>query len=90
MSLITHINEVLFEADLLNTSCKSNECLDEYEHIAEDMWVVISYNDHTFCKEMLEWILKESISLEEEDDLFLIVNKESFNDVVKKINSYFA
>lgn len=34
-TLLSALTQILYEADLANTSCKENECFDEYEKVAE-------------------------------------------------------
>ena len=90
LSLEDYINEVLFQADLLNTCCVANEAHDEYQYIAKDLHGYIECNGHTICKEMLEELLQESLSLEEDDDtLFSVyVSQTKFDCVINDLKAY--
>lgn len=88
LSLEKHINRVLFQADLLNTSCVANEAHDEYQRIAEHLHSYIEYNDHTICEEMLEDILRVSLSLDDDDLLSDYVSQTEFHRVINDLKEY--
>lgn len=50
------ISQALFTTDPLNTCCKENECLDEYDHVAEAAVEKIA------CGASLEHALQQAIS----------------------------
>ncbi|ATG74861.1 hypothetical protein CGX12_09655 [Zobellella denitrificans] len=39
------ISHLLFEADPMNTCCKENDCLDEYDNLAEDILTALNKGD---------------------------------------------
>lgn len=90
LALEKYINEVLFQADLLKTCCVANGADDEYKYITKDLLGYIECNNHTICKEMLEELLQESLSLEEgDDDLFNVyVSQTKFDGVIDNLNAY--
>lgn len=88
LSLKEHINRVLFQADLLNTSCVANEASDEYTHIAEHLNSYIVNNDHTICEEILEEILRVSLSLDDNELLSDYVSEIEFERVINDLKEY--
>lgn len=90
LSLEDHINIVLFQADLLNTCCVANEAYDEYQHIAEELHSCIEDNNHTICKEMLEEILSESLSLDDGQSVTLsdFVSQTGVQSVISDLKEY--
>ena len=88
LPLEEHINRVLFQADLLNTCCIANEAHDEYQHIAKTLHDYIKENDFTICEEMLEDILRTSLSLNDDDLLSNYVSQADFHRVINDFKGY--
>ena len=85
MLLKDYVNVILFEADLLNTSCVANESQDEYINIAMQVSTLISLNDYV-CEEMLIYVLSQSLSLDDDDNLEDYVNVDMLIETVKNID----
>ena len=88
LSLKEHVNMVLFQADLLNTSCVANEANDEYKRIAEQLNNCIVYNDHTICEEMLEDIFRVSLALDDDESLSDYVSQAEFYRVINDLKEH--
>ena len=88
LSLEKHINMVLFQADLLNTCCVANKAYDEYQRIAEHLTSYIVHNDHTICEEMLEDILRVSLSLDDDELLSDYVPQTEFYRVIHDLKEH--
>ena len=88
LTLIEHINMVLFEADLLNTSCVANEAKDEYKNMSNELHYYIPLHDYVMYDTVLAYVLREALSLDDEDVLTDYVPLPDLNRVVNDLNIY--
>jgi hypothetical protein len=87
-SLINKISDILYIEDPLNTSCVANEATDEYYSISKNLVDLIILNEG-FFEGMLEYVLSESLSLEDESVLYEFADKSSVDRVVSLIDVIF-
>lgn len=88
MKLLTHINNVMFNADLLNTSCVSNGSESEYNSMSNALYDYMMHNNYVATESMVESLLSDALALYEDDLLSDFVPQQNIKDVVKELNIF--